>query len=72
MVVPPPPGPSIFHASKRGAGPGVCAAAASAKAMGANIKKQRNFKLGLTFATICNFLSGNSPDCSFLTARIRK
>jgi hypothetical protein len=27
IMVPPPPGPIIFHASKRGAGPADCAAA---------------------------------------------
>jgi hypothetical protein len=58
----------IFHASKRGAGPGLCATAAIARAIGANAKKQCNLKPGLTFATIFLFRSYNSPVCSALSS----
>jgi hypothetical protein len=53
----------IFHASKRGAGPGFCAAAATARAIEANARKQGNLMRGLTFATTFQFPSGNPPDC---------
>jgi hypothetical protein len=52
----------IFHASKRDAEPGVCAAAAIASATGTIANQPCNFKRGLTFAIIFSFLSVNSPE----------
>jgi hypothetical protein len=52
----------IFHASKRGAGPGFCAAAASAVAMDANANKPRNLTRDPIFAAIWPLLRVNSAD----------